>query len=373
MIPLFKMSNGKESTIEASKVLLRETNWAVGEEIEKFEEKLATYIGRKYAVTFNSGTSALHAMLLSYNIGDKDEVIIPSFTFIATANAVKAVGAIPVFADIEEKTYGLDIESVKSKITKNTKAIMPIHYAGCPSLYTKELRELAEEKNLLFFEDAAQSFGASIDGKRVGSFSDCAMFSFCQDKIISTGEGGVLLTNNVDVYQKLKLIRSHGRADDKDYFASHRAGNYILHGYNWRLSTIQAAIGIAQLKKAESNIFNRIHNATVYDYLLSENEKIKVFSYPSNFRHVYQKYTIRVPSNKRNTLKKILTTSSVGCKSYFDVPVHKTKYYKELLDYNISLPKTEKMSNEVISIPMFPSLKDDDIEYIAKIVKEVVQ
>ena len=146
-----------------------------------------------------------------------------------------------------------------------------------------------------------------------------------------------------------------------------------MHGYNWRLSTIQAAIGIAQLKKVESNIFNRIHNATVYDYLLSENDKIKLFSYPSNFRHVYQKYTIRVPNNKRNTLKKILTKSSIGCKSYFDVPVHKTKYYSESLNYNVVLPKTEKISKEVISIPMFPSLKDDEIEYISKIVKEVIQ
>lgn len=370
MIPLFKMNNGKESTIEAAKVLVRESSWACGQEIEEFENLIANYIGKKHAITFNSGTSALHAMLMSYNIGKGDEIIIPSFTFIATANAIKAVGAKPVFADIEKNTYGLDVNSVEHLITKKTKAIMPIHYAGCPAFFTRELKQLAENKNLLFFEDAAQSFGATIAGKKVGSFSDCSMFSFCQDKIISTGEGGVLLTDDEDIYQKLKLIRSHGRADDKDYFSSSKAGNYIAHGYNWRLSTILAAIGIAQFRNAESNIMKRIYNSTVYDFNLSD--KIQTFSHPKNFRHVYQKYTIRVPENKRNLLKEAFAKSDIGCKSYFDVPVHKTRYYKNTLGYNDNLPITEQLSKEVLSIPMFPSLPENSIKHISNIINEVV-
>lgn len=186
-IPLFKIYWDKEDIKAVTEAIKGGMNWAVGSNVEKFEKMIAKYIGAKYCVVFNSGTSALHATLLAYGIKEDDEVIVPSFTFIATANAPLFVGAKPVFADIEEETYGLDSEDVKEKITKKTKAIIPIHYGGCPCKIM-ELREVADDHNLILIEDAAESLGARIGDKKVGTFGDSTMLSFCQNKIITTGD-----------------------------------------------------------------------------------------------------------------------------------------------------------------------------------------
>jgi len=372
MLPLFKMSNGKESAEAASSVLLRESSWACGPEIEEFEKKFADYIGRKYAVSFNSGTSALHAMFLAYSIGKRSDVIIPSFTFIATANSVKATSARPIFGDIEEETYGLNLADIENRITNETKAIMPIHYAGCPARDICEIAELASVHDLFLFEDAAQSLGASIGSRRVGTFGDCAMFSFCQDKIITTGgEGGILVLDDKHMYQMLKLIRSHGRADDASYFTSHSAGQYVSHGYNWRLSSMQAAIGIAQMSKMEENIEKRKRNKEVYIEKLKNIYDIELPAIPYSFNHVYQKFTIRIKNNKRDKVREYLSKNGIGCKAYFDVPVHKTMYYTTSVEHN--LPITEKVASEVLSIPMYPSLGEDDIIFITDKIKEALE
>ena len=193
-IPLYKIYWDEEDVNRVAEVIRQGMFWAIGPNIEKFEKTLADRIGKKYAVAFNSGTSALHATLLAYEIGEGDEVIVPSFTFIGTANSVLFVKAKPVFADIEAETYGLNPEDVKEKITGKTRAIMPIHCGGL-ACRIKELREIAEDHKLLLIEDAAESLGAKVDGKRVGSFGEAAMFSFCGNKVITTGEGGMLVTD----------------------------------------------------------------------------------------------------------------------------------------------------------------------------------
>lgn len=370
-IPLFK-SYWEEDDVEAvTKVIRRGTYWAAGEEIDKFEKGIADFVERKYALTFNSGTSALHAALMAFNIKQGDEVIVPSFTFIATGNAPLFVGAKPVFAEIEDKTYGLDIEDVKNKITKKTKVIMPIHYGGCPCLNIKGLKEIAEDNNLLLIEDAAQSLGAKIKEKKVGSFGDAAMFSLCQDKMITTGEGGLLLTDSKDCFEKSKLIRSHGRAESSDYFSSTDLMDYVNLGYNFRMATMTAALGNSQLNKINKTIKMRRENADYYTSNLKTCKDISLPVAPADFFHVYQKYTVRTKNKKRDELMKYLAKKGIFTKAYFGLPIHLTKFYREKFGYkNGDLPITEDLSKKVLTIPLFPSLKKLEQDYIIKSICE---
>jgi perosamine synthetase len=325
---------------------------------------LADYFGTKYAVTFNSGTSALHAALLAYGIGKGDEVIVPSFTFIATANAPLFVGSRTVFADIEEQAFGLDPEDVVKKITPRTKAILPIHYGGYPCLIN-ELKQVAERHNLLLIEDAAESLGATIDGKKVGSFGNCAILSFCANKVITTGEGGAAVTDSAEIFEKLKLIRSHGRAQTANYFSSTEYLDYVTLGYNFRMSDITAALGIAQLAKVDKIIGMRKKNAAKMSQKLSGITEIEIPHYSENCCHVYQMYAIRVKEGqeKRDALLAQLSKKGIMAKVYF-YPVHLTHFYKNNLGYNCDLPITEKTSQQILTLPMYPSLTEDEICYI---------
>lgn len=364
-IPLFKICWDKKDTEMVNEAIRRGMFWAIGPNIEKFEEMLARYVGTKYALVFNSGTSALHAVLLACGIGPGDEVIVPSFTFIATANAPLFVGAKPIFADVEEKTFGLDPEDVNSKITKKTRAIMPIHYGGAPCLIT-ELKTIAERYNLLLIEDAAESLGATVNGKKVGSFGNAAILSFCSNKVITTGEGGAVVTDSVDTYEKLKLIRSHGRAETANYFASVDYMDYVTLGYNFRMSDITAALGISQLEKIDRVIELRRRNAKMLSGKLTRIAEIEVPHPPDSFFHVYQMYTIRVKEGKekRDALAAYLAERGIMSKVYF-LPVHFTHFYKNKLGYNCELTITERVSQQVLTLPMYPTLTEDEIDYIA--------
>jgi len=364
-IPLFKIYWDEEDIGMVTDAIQRGMFWAIGPNIEKFEEMLSRYVGTRYTLVFNSGTSALHAVLLACGIGSGDEVLVPSFTFIATANAPLFVGAKPVFADIEDKTYGLDPEDVKRKITPRTKVIIPIHYGGCPCLIT-ELRQIAKEHNLILIEDAAESLGASVDGKKAGSFGDAAILSFCSNKVITTGEGGAVVTDSVDIYEKLKLIRSHGRAETANYFSSTEYTDYFTLGYNFRMSDITAALGIAQLKKIDTVIEMRRRNAKMLSARLSRIAEIEVPRPPDNFFHVYQMYTIRVKGGRerRDALSAYLAKQGIMTKVYFH-PVHQTHFYKNKLGYKCDLPITESLSRQVLTLPMYPTLTEHEIDFIA--------
>jgi len=364
-IPLFKIYWDEEDIKMVNKTIQRGMFWAIGPNIDEFEGILAEYIGAKHAVVFNSGTSALQAILSAYGIGNGDEVIVPSFTFIATANAPLLVAAKPVFADIEAKTYGLDPDDVNRKITPKTKAIMPIHYGGCPCLIA-ELRQVAKEHNIILIEDAAESLGATVDGKKVGSFGAAAILSFCSNKVVTTGEGGAVVTDSADTYEKLKLIRSHGRAETADYFSSTDYMDYVTLGYNFRMSDITAALGIAQLKKIDNIIKMRRRNAEMLSNKLSRIAEIEIPLPADNLFHIYQMYTIKVTDGqaKRDALATYLAERGIMTKVYFS-PVHFTHFYKNELRYDCELPVTEQLSKQVLTLPMYPTLTENEIEYIA--------
>ncbi|OGZ17773.1 MAG: aminotransferase DegT [Candidatus Nealsonbacteria bacterium RBG_13_37_56] len=357
-IPLFKIYWDEDDIKAVSDALKRGRDWALGPNIEEFEKLIAQYIGIKHAVVFNSGGSALHALLISYGISKDDEIIVPSFSFICTANAPLYVGAKPIFADIEEISYGLDPEDVRKKITEKTKAIMSMHYGGAVCLKIKELSSLAKEKGILLIEDAAESFGAKLGDQKAGSFGDAAMFSFCQTKVFTTGEGGCIITNSDDIYEKLKLIRSYGRDES--------GLKYVSLGYNFRMSDALAALGISQIKKVDKLISIRREKAEYLTKILSGIKQIIIPEFPEEIFHVYQEYHIRAES--RDALKKHLTEKGIGTRISFP-PIHLTDYYKNTLGYNISLPKTEKIVSETLTLPLYPDLSEQEMDYITQQIK----
>jgi len=365
-IPLFKIFWDQEDVNNITESIKLGMYWTEGPNVENFEKRISEYIGTKYCVTFNSGTSALHTSLISYDIKNGDEVIVPSFTFIATANAPLFVGAKPVFADIEENLFGLNPEDVNEKITNKTKAIIPIHYGGCPC-NIKALKEIAEDNKLILIEDAAESFGAKIGKDKIGTFGDSSMFSFCQNKIITTGEGGAITTNSKDIYNKLKLIHSQGRSEIKDYFFSTNTADYTSLGYNFRMSNIIASLGLSQISKTDKVIDQRRNNSKYLDSSIKDCD-IKFMNPPKDYFNVYQLYTIRIEDNLRNKLMEYLKRKGIMTKIYF-YPVHKTHFYKNVLGYDCNLEVTERISEEVLTLPMFPSLSKDEIDMISREIK----
>jgi len=373
-IPLYKIFWNQDDVDSVSQVIRQGMSWATGPKVNEFEEIVAKYIDRKYCVAFNSGTSALHAIFLAYGIKSNHEVIVPSFTFIATANSVLFCGGHPVFADIEEETYGLSPGDVENRVTKKTKAIMPIHYGG-GSCLIEELKEIAEDKNLLLIEDAAESLGAKSEGKKVGSFGDAAMLSFCGNKVITTGEGGAIVTDERSVYEKLKLIRSHGRVEAEDYFSSSQMGEYVTLGYNWRMSNITAALGLSQMAKLEKAIALRREKAEYMTRGLSKTKGILTPKPLSKLRHVYQMYTIRVKdgAKTRDALQNHLSKKGITTKVYFP-PAHLTEFYRTKFRFKGGeLPVTESMANQVLTLPIYPTMTTDEMDYVITSVKEFVK
>jgi perosamine synthetase len=370
-IPLFKIYWDEEDIDKVNSVIQRGMHWAIGPEVREFEKRIADYIGVRYAFAVNSGTSALHAVLAAHGIGEGDEVIVPSFTFIATANAPLFVGAEPIFAEIEEETYGLDPADVEKKITSKTKAIIPIHYGGSPCRID-ELQQIAQKHNLLLIEDAAESLGAMINRKKVGTFGDCTILSFCAPKVVTTGEGGMIITDSRDIYERVKLICNHGRLETADYFSSTEQMDYVTLGYNFRMSTMTAALGIAQMEKIDEIIRMRRENADYMSEKLSEVEAVKTPKVPDMFFHVYQLYTISLKGNSklRDALMQYLLKKSIMTKVYF-FPVHLTQFYRQKFGYREGyLPVTEKIASEVLTLPMYPTLTKEEINYIAQSIED---
>ena len=370
-IPLFNIHWDQDDINAVADVIKRGSYWATGPEIEQFEKEIINFIGKKYAVTFNSGTSALHAVLLAHGI-TSGEVIVPSFTFISTANSVVLANSKPIFAEIENKTYGLNPEDVKEKITKKTRAIIPVHIGGAPCGEIKTLKEIAEDNNIFLIEDAAESFGSKINNTMVGNFGHSSMFSFCQNKIITSGEGGIIVTNSSDIYQKLKLIRSHGRLEKKeDFFSTSKEMDYIQVGYNYRMSSLTAALALSQFKKVRNIIRIRREKANYYNKNLSKINDVKIPSEQKNHYHVYQMYTIQLKDHKtREKIQKNLTKEKIMTKIYFS-PIHLKTLYREKYNYKKGdLPATEQISGKVLTLPLYPSLTNKDMDSIINIIKD---
>jgi len=362
-IPLYRVFTDENDIKQISNVIKRGMDWAIGPEIEKFESSLAQYIGRKYCIAFNSGTSAGHAALIALGINAKSEVIVPSFTFISTANWPLMVQASPKFADIEMQTYGMDPKDLESKISKKTKAVIPIHYGGLPCKIN-EIKEISDKNKFYLIEDAAESFGASLNGRKIGSFGTVSIFSFAGNKILTTGEGGALCTDSKELYEKIKLIRSHGRQLHSEYFSSMQDHDYFSLGYNWRMSSITAALGLSQLDKIEKIIDMRRNNAKYYQSKLKNIKEISLQEELPGFKHVYQFYPILLRnSTVRTKLMNFLASKGIMTRVFFK-PVHKTMFFSKIGYGSLNLPNTEKISKQILALPMFPTLQKEEINYI---------
>ena len=369
-IPLFEISHDDTEIENALESITRGGYWAKGPFVTDFEERIAEFLGVDHAVTVNSGTSALLAALVAHDIGPGDEVIVPSFTFIATANAVRLTGARPVFADIERETYGLDPASVRERIGPHTEAILPVHAYGGPCKI-HELADIASENGLIVIEDAAEAFGATGGGEMLGTVGDSAALSFCQNKVITTGEGGAVVTDDPDVARKARLFRSHGRSSEA-YFDSAETGEYVTVGTNIRMADINAAIGCAQLSKVEELISQRRSVAASYHDRFDEVPSVEPHR-TEHGRHVYQLYTVTLDEGvDRNRIIEQLAAENISSKIYWDPPVHRTECYRHRRqDAADPLPVTDDVSSRVLSLPMHPKLTDEEIDRVVDVIRSV--
>ena len=342
-----------------------ESGWlAHGPKNKEFEENFAKYIGVKKAISQNSCTSSLQLVLQAQGI--KGEVILPSFTFVASANAIVNAGCKPVFADIEHDTCNIDPEQIKKKITDKTKAIMAVHFAG-QSCKMDEIMEIANEHGLMVIEDSAECIGGLFNEKKTGSFG-IGCFSFYPTKNLTTGEGGMITTNDEILANKISALTAHGIPKstferDKQEKPWIRAAKYP--GYNYRLCDILAAIGLVQLKKLDKMNESRRKHAQYLNKGLENIEAIETPVELGKCKHVYQMYTIKLLSNHIDRTKFItkLRENGIGASVHFDPPVHLQPYYLSF-GYKGKLPVTEKVSNSIVTLPMYPQLKKEELDYM---------
>jgi dTDP-4-amino-4,6-dideoxygalactose transaminase len=353
---LFKSYADENDVAAVTEVIERGTWWAKGQEIEEFEELIAGWTDREHGIAFNSGTSALYANLLANGI-TSGEVIVPSFTFQATANAVVAAGAKPVFADIERDSLALNPDDVAEKAGPETQAIMPIHFAGDICAGIRDLRYIAHDHGAVLFEDACHSPGATLDGKPVGSFGKSATFSFCFNKIITTGEGGMVVTDNDHLRERLELIRSHGCDEN---------GKYVTYGHNFRMATMAAALGVSQAEKLDYIISRRREMAGYLNEQLSDLADVQCPVFPEERDSVYQLYNIRFDDPSiQPALQGHLSAQGIPTRVTYD-PVHLSRYYRDELGCEPGdLPVTEDVSDKILTLPFHLDLSNDDLDRIA--------
>jgi len=329
-----------------------------GPKVLEFERNYAKFAGVKHAVAVNNGTVALNAALLAVGVRHGDEVIVPSFTFIATAEAVVFAGARVVFADIDSETYTLSPEAVEQAVTSRTRAIMPVDLYGY-SADMKALREIVEKHDLALIEDAAQAHGATYQGKPVGCFADAACWSLYASKNITTGEGGVITTDDDKLDDTLRLIRNHG---EREKYTS------VLMGNNYRMPEMEAAIGIVQLGKLSSFVAKRRQNAQQLTKILQQSKRLKLPSETESNQHSWYLYTVRLidgTEEERNLILKELKQKEIGAEAYYVNPVNTMEFYRN--NYGKwELPETEKAAKQVFSLPIHPNVTSEQIDYIGR-------
>lgn len=365
--------NIDEEDIKAVVETLRSDWITQGPRVNEFEARVAEYCGARYAVAFNSGTSALHAAMYAAGIRAGDEVITTPLTFVATANAALYVGARPVFVDIDEKTYCIDIERIEEAVTPRTRAIVPVDYAGYP-VDMQCIREAADKHNLVVIEDAAHALGAVREGVAVGSQADMTMFSFHPVKHITTGEGGMIVCNNPDYYRQLKLFRSHGITKETECLKANDGPWYYEMqelGYNLRITDIQCTLGIAQMNKLGKFLQERQLLAEKYNQALGQIKWIRIPPVPSaDSRHAYHIYPLLLAADvDRTNFYTYLREHNIGVQVHY-IPVHLQPYYHRRFGYNPGdFPKAENFYAREISIPLFPGLTSEQQEYVIKVIK----
>jgi len=345
----------KEEIDSAIEQVITKTNFILGNEVEEFEEEMTDYLNVKFAVGVASGTDALVLALKALDIGEGDEVITTPFTFIATAEAITRAGAKPVFCDIDEKTYNMDADKIESRITPQTKAILPVHLYGLTCEMDK-IVSLAQKHDLKIIEDAAQSFGAKYNDKKAGTIGNLGCFSFFPAKNLGAfGDGGLVVTNDEQIMQKLKSLRNHGQT--KQY-------HYTMHGFNSRLDTLQTAILKVKLNHIDKWIEMRRENAEYYKKLFSGTDIITPFI-PDYAEHSFNYYTIRAEKN-RDRIKNHLKENDIASAIYYPLCLHLQEVYKNLGHKLGDFPVAEKLQNEVLSLPMYPELEKKEMEEIVK-------
>lgn len=363
MLPIARPIISTEEILAVTSVL-ESGILAQGKKVEEFEQAFSEFIGTKYAVAVSSGTAALHIALLAHGIGPGDEVITTPFSFVATANSILLCGAKPVFADIEEDFFAIDPESIREKISKRTKAIMPVHLYGHPA-DMKSIAGLAQEHGLIIVEDACQAHGATFNVQKVGSFGT-GCFSFYPTKNMTTGEGGMITTDSADIAKRARMIRNHG--------SSQRYCCEIL-GMNMRLSELGAALGLVQLGRLPTNNQKRKDNAAYLSQKLCGILGIELPKVRQGCQHVFHQYTIRITEESainRDELIAALKEKEIGHGIYYPLPIHKQPLYRKL-GYNDILPVSGKMARQVMSLPIHPGITKKDLDYISKVIKEVFQ
>lgn len=343
-----------------------------GKRVREFESLLRGYLNVKHAIALNSGTSALHAALLSSDIGVGDEVLLPSFTFVATANSIMAVGAKPVFVDINKHDYTIDMSDLQSKITENSKAIIPVHLYGHPCNMS-EIVELAEKRSIDVIEDACQSLGSTYNNKQTGTLGMMGCFSFYASKVLTSGEGGAVVTNDDSVAEKIKMIRNHGMLEGYDT---------RIFGLNLRLPELSAAIAKTQMIRLRSMLDLRRRNAETLTRLIckfADDNGIILPTESQNKRFNWYLYTIAfTKDNVRDKVqKKMVLNDKVGATVYYDPPVHQTPYYEQVVaskassskSFNMELDNTGWASKHVLSLPTHPLLTQEELERVAQSIK----
>jgi dTDP-4-amino-4,6-dideoxygalactose transaminase len=349
----------KDEIDSAIKEVINESGFILGEQVNLLEEEIARYLGVKFAVGVASGTDALVLSLVALGIGKGDEVITTPFTFIATAEAISRVGAKPVFCDIDHLTYNIDAKKIEEKITKCSKAILPVHLYGLPCDMS-EIIAIAKENQLNVIEDCAQSFGSEYKGRKVGALGDCGCFSFFPAKTLGCyGDGGMVVTNDEKIAIRLKMLRNHG---------SSRKYYYTIHGFNSRLDTLQTAIVRVKLKYVNTWINKRIENAKIYNELLSGVSGVTVPAIPDNLKHSFNYYTIRM--KQRDTVQKCLEEKGIATAIYYPLSLHLQEVYEELGYSPGDFLVAEEAQSHVLSLPMYPELNKEQVKYITDLIKE---
>ena len=354
-----------EDDIETVVATLKSPYLTQGPLVDEFEKEIASYCESKYAVAVNSGTSALHIACLAAGIVKDDEVITSPITFVASSNSVLYCGGRPVFADIKPDTINIDPKEIERKITNKTKAVIPVHFAGNPC-NLEEIYNLAKSKGLMVIEDAAHALGAEYKGARVGAckYSDMTILSFHPVKHITTGEGGMILTNSEELYRKLLFRRSHGITRDTEYLTKNDgAWYYEMHalGYNYRITDFQCALGVSQLKKADKFISRRREIAQNYAKAFKSFSGISTLTETPDAKSSYHLYVILVEDRKR--VFDFMRNSMITVNVHY-IPVYLQPYYRKL-GYRPGLcPNAEQYYEQCLSLPMYPRLTDEEQNFV---------
>lgn len=361
----------EQDDIDAVVEVLKSDYVTTGPAVTAFEKAVAEYTGAKYAVAVSNGTAALHIACLAAGIKEGDEVITTPITFAASSNCALYCGATPVFADIDPKTYNIDPEDIERKITARTKAIVAVHFTGQPCKMD-EIHEIAKKYQLLVIEDAAHALGADYKGQKIGSLSDMTTFSFHPVKHITTGEGGMVTTNNEELYEKLVQFRSHGITRDSRFLKKEEGAWYYEQlelGFNYRITDIQCALGVSQMKKLDHFVKRRREIAARYDEALGECKQLLLPKQELGCNNSWHLYVVQVLDKDRKKVFDAMRQKNIGVNVHY-IPVYKHPYYQEHGYETVCCKNAEQYYERAISLPMYPLLTNEEQDYVIQCLLE---